>query len=746
MLRHFSLALLALGFGIGPVAGAIHYVSPGGSVGFHDGAPVPVTTFRDALARSQPGDVIQLVPESPAADAAAEFRQRIVITGLEGAPNQPITVRGLGARTIIKGKSIDEIRGTPRIAGLGARLNPARPRDILADLAPPLHPTARANGMRLFSIGDQNEVKTCFVIENARWLVFEDLTFDDCWLPALHITDSQYIALRRSLLLGSSYAMVAFSTRPGRSHHFLVEDNLWIQDMSGYGSTALPECRTPSHEHDCPGAMWKSIPWGVSHHGSYEHFNGALFGAKDIAGDLVFRGNTIRNAYNGIRIVANGCKEGECSLNVEVYGNTFAYLRDNPIEMEHWAHNWWIHDNVFKNSHAWLSTDGMGGGPVLFFHNTGWFTDMPARECQDTWRNDQAFDYRSGRPSGQPTEEAECGRSRRGTVLKLGSREPGDTKPYRYPTAPLYLFNNSWFLRSPVAAGGDTRHLKHWNNAIEFCRPDSRADRQALCTPMPVETSPGRPFYEQRCAPQTFGFRSLWTPTGSLFADCFGWDAQGASYEFDFDISAAGFPPNLVDRARLAQEANGLVANPQFVDPERGDFRLQPGSPARDSGCTIRLRPNGTLACEADATTPRPNRGAIQQVPGARPAPYTHRFPVGATRGAYYEHPRVVKADWTGTGAETTLVLSFSIPVRLDSGDAQVLVRQRGQTIPGQGCILSTDKSALACRFPGDLSAVPPVELDLIIPRTISSAAPMAGSHRVITVWGSYPRTVSFKP
>src|SRR3546814_11168864 len=78
--------------------------------------------------------------------------------------------------------------------------------------------------------------------------------------------------------------------------------------------------------------------------------------------------------------------ERPCSVNVEVYNNDFFFIRDNPVEIEGWAANWRIHGNSFVNSHSWLSMDGMQGGPVYVFGNTGTFDSTPGGSCGETWR------------------------------------------------------------------------------------------------------------------------------------------------------------------------------------------------------------------------------------------------------------------------------------------------------------------------------------------------------------------------
>ena len=119
--------------------------------------------------------------------------------------------------------------------------------------------------------------------------------------------------------------------------------------------------------------MWQTVPWGSSHHGTFEHYNGALLGGIDIAGPIVFRRNRVIGAYNGLRLKAADCEmlpvaqttRLTCPFNdgVWIYDNTFSFLRDNPIELEIWATDVRIFANEIHNSHAWFSFDGLGAGP-----------------------------------------------------------------------------------------------------------------------------------------------------------------------------------------------------------------------------------------------------------------------------------------------------------------------------------------------------------------------------------------------
>jgi hypothetical protein len=75
-----------------------------------------------------------------------------------------------------------------------------------------------------------------------------------------------------------------------------VERVTWIQDPSRHRSDPLDRiCRDGlAWQVGCPGDMWRSVPWGVSHHAAFEHWNGALLGGQHVRGDVMFRDNIVK--------------------------------------------------------------------------------------------------------------------------------------------------------------------------------------------------------------------------------------------------------------------------------------------------------------------------------------------------------------------------------------------------------------------------------------------------------------------
>lgn len=468
---------------------------------------------------------------------------------------------------------------------------------------------------------DQSSLTRCFHVTKSSWIEFENLHFKDCWLPAIYTADSKNIALKGSFIEGSSYAVFAYVTPtwnkkdrrwvtdPNGSSGFVIKDNIWFQDTSGFGPGRKPECRELNVKESCPGAMWSSIPWGVTHDTLNEHMNGALFGAINIAGDVTIQGNVIRYAYNGIRMITDDvCEPGSncfsnANKNVTVSANTFAYIRDNPVEPEGRAQNWRIHGNDIHNAHGWFSLDNVRDGPIYIWGNIGWWNERPAEWCDDNdpitgepkWLERKKVNFERGGwrwlDKDDKTESLECKASRRGTVIKIGDAEEQKEKQ-------IYVFHNSWRLRAPLISDGKTGTIHHWNNAIQFtgCDPDSTAQCPAALDPHCDE---GTSDY------LTPGDRSV------AFA-CVDKAQVGdtASYDFHNDISSQGFPPDLSKEPPLPPGKDGFNLN--FGDPKRGDFTIKDGSDAIGAGCRVVAQDDGVLTCDPVAGgEPRVDVGAF---------------------------------------------------------------------------------------------------------------------------------------
>jgi hypothetical protein len=413
-----------------------------------------------------------------------------------------------------------------------------------------------------------------------------------------------------------------------------------------------------------------------------------------------------------VRLRANRCPLYEvCGANVEIYDNDFQFIRDNPVEPEDHAENWWIHHNRIYNGHAWFSLDGVSGGPIYIFANVGWFDDKPARRCvQRDWAADRTI-----QPGKRyvPTPEGECSRSRTGKVIKLGP-DPVELKE------PIYVFNNSWYVRAPLIAGGRAK-FRAWNNATEFCDPAALPSGMCVAEyetePVCVQSPAG--------AADPFANRFPLEFDRVPFFDCFAASPGDESHhgisnhpDFPDKLDAAGFP------------FAGWHGDPGFVNAHAGDFRLRPDSIARGKACVVTRRPNGSLTCETNTRPAAPDIGAYQ-------GDVLIEGPEFIYRGD--ERPRVMKVAWRTSENAVELEIVFSTPIQDPPDDTHAVLRVEGGSSVGSERCRRLETTGLACRFPG-LQAIPPKTATLLLPRSIKSPG-----GKPVTLWAAPITNLAFQ-
>jgi len=618
-----------------------------GAIRGPDGAPIsgPVMALRDALNRAYPGVTIQLLPGTYTRDTPDEG----ILFPRDGSPDKPITLRGTGSGTVIDGRTeasklFSLVFGTSEE---GALLVP----DFLRGV-------------------------NCVRLDGKQWIVLENLTFLRCADAAVYVRNSQYVTLRGSTIIGGLYAVFATGVR---SHHLLVEDNVWIQDPSE--------------------AMWKRIHWCEYKYGDLKAQAGALFASLDIPGGVIVRGNKVHNVFNGVRMDVSRAKRaripkrpswiGKLNTNVEVYDNDFSFTRDNVLEPEFDATNWWFYGNRIRNAHAWFSFDGLWGGRWYLYDNVGWFDDKPGRDCAANPVCEHWADWHPAAPE-QCTDPHDGGR-----VFKF-------RPDARYAPGPLYVFNNSWYLRASVIKDGRLGYIGHWNNAIAFCRPEDYPD--GLCEAV-------KPFFN--------GF--LW---------------DGDNYSFKHDMSNhPDFPTGLRAQGYRVTGIGLSPDRPLFDNAAQGDFILLRDSPGRGAGCVVAEDDQGRLQCDdPPAQGQGPDIGASAD--GSRPPGVDFLSYDG---GLYEDPPRIVRvelpAEVPGAAAPSPLRVVFSSPVVLMASDIRAEIDYAEEpSITSEPCAVVG--RALTCPVAAGLppTAVTGVRLpDAIVGPTGALA----------TTWGSVSDLVS---
>jgi hypothetical protein len=394
-----------------------------------------------------------------------------VVLYRKGRAGAPLTLRGCGGAT------------------LDGRRNAVRPRAIQE---------IDARGFAFFRLVGCNDIR------------LEQLTVQNCWPTAIHIEDCRDIRCANISFDGATYGIFAKGLDTRR---ILVEHCSWQQDPT----------------------IWSGVNWSEVHDPPHPRraFDGDFFRSWRIGGDVVIRRNYISHAFNGVHLFAAPDDDpSTVSRNVWIYQNTFAFIRDNAVEAEHAAWNWFVFANVILNCHVWLAFENCLGGYWYAFGNRGWFT---------------------GRPG--PAGDCNIG----GGIIKASNNKRLNSALYAY-------FNNSFYVRGPYLKKGRLRRFRHFNNAIEFAEARFHAEGLVIDGRNPFAGGGPDPRCDGSLDPPK-GFTKDWGEFDIRFAN---------------DIVLHPDYPDGIRRAGWPVEGRG--ADPGFGSGRSGDFMLTPASPCRGAG------------------------------------------------------------------------------------------------------------------------------------------------------------------
>ncbi len=249
-------------------------------------------------------------------------------------------------------------------------------------------------------------------VRNSSWIDFSKIRFRNGWTLPIQIDNSSYVTFAYCQFAGGKRVI---SVGGDSSHHILVEHCSW--DQGGEKLWTV--------ERDTAGVD----AWTSMHHGNMAYYNGSLIDFSGTGGSMVVRYNTIVNAFNGIRYRG---RPGHDS-NVEIYGNTISFIRDNDVEPEYYTYNLHIYHNVSHNIHRTLSVDNVEGGNIYYYGNVVTTDTDPwsTKVCAGFWK------------------------------IYSGPRKL---------SYPVYLFNNSLYGTGHAFATTRDRiiRVRHWNNAYYF--------------------------------------------------------------------------------------------------------------------------------------------------------------------------------------------------------------------------------------------------------------------------------------
>lgn len=606
------------------------YATPNGGPGYlREDKPITTTAKLEeiiAFLGSLPDDKhieIQLLTEERPDKLTVYQRAQYnpyLIQSYGGSANHKLIIQGI----VQDGKWLTQFNGKPLIkitdpdtaaplADIAVEELPIAPvgagdlNDFLAELAT-MDPQSKLD---LLALGQSAKYPIhCLEIRDSAFIVLRDLAFEDCWLSAIYIAETTRLSVFGSRFVGSRDAIFAAATSdPEKARYYEIAYNTWSSDLGK--------------------AIWHTVPWGVTHDGIHATRNGSLFASRNIAGSVKFHHNTIQHTYNGIRLVARK-KEGECgqkcvdktNRNVEIYSNRFFHVRDNPIEPEGRAERWAIFDNEFYNSYAPVSMDGVRDGPIYVWGNRAWYDELPGALCVDGvhWTRGTVYFFSKKDPGWRRVDPAGeydpyCATHRSGRVFKLGplarNASEADTLPATVNELPdLYVFHNSWYIRSVLFGGGLVRKLRHWNNAIFFTNcattggDSCRVMETAAEMPYGIYPTPdGQAVY--------YNFFSVYDPADLNEDDLS--KSERLKYKSDHNVSNRGFPEiDGLDEASMGS----VTADPMFEAPALGNFALQDRSPALRAACKVEYeRDDRELKCAPFDHEPAADIGAIQSDP-----------------------------------------------------------------------------------------------------------------------------------
>ncbi len=344
-----------------------------------------------------------LDPGSEVIFAAGNYEE-ILELELKSAPDDVLTIlRGEPGAIITMGLSAEEYRETGNV------------------LAKAVQDRGGFPGLYPYKMNGRFKLKNCANV------IIENLTFEKSWPTHIAIENCQDLIIRTCEFQDATFAIAATGEA---TYGITIEECNWVQDRQ-------------------PGRMWLDIPW-FRIHGDQEDkhppvdvkedwrlFDGDFFRAEDIAGGVTIRHCKIGQAFNAIHLY-NTKLDPRISIDINVHDCHFYEIRDNVLEPEKAAFNWWFWNNTIKNAHKPFSIDVVKGGAFYIFSNLWWFDSIQGPEDID--------------------------KNRGGGMFKFSKKIP------KKRMARSYVFHNSIATRSDYARKGLLYGLQHLNNAIWVIR------------------------------------------------------------------------------------------------------------------------------------------------------------------------------------------------------------------------------------------------------------------------------------
>jgi len=246
----------------------------------------------------------------------------------------------------------------------------------------------------------------------------------------------------------------------------------------------------------------------------------------------------------------------------------------------------------------------------------------------------------------------------------------------RYLDKPLHVYHNSWHYKRSFHANRFQRNVRHFNNAYHFTR-----------------------------GPKDGGL------------DLEGWEKKMEPWHNVFDNDCSNLPWPRAIRVN-EQEQHGIVADPAFMNPGAGDFRLRPGSPCIDAG---RVIPGFTQSYVGKA----PDIGAYENGVLVDGPAFRYVSPPGGDQ--YREKPRIVRCRVKGRE------LKIEWSAEIDPGSAKagaVRITADGAAVPVEKVAFPESGFAMLLTLGADVS--PKSALDITF-----SPLPRGKNGQTATMWAA---------
>lgn len=461
--------------------------------------PVTPANVQERLDHAAAGDEIVLRP--------GIYRQRLRMERRNGTATRPIVVRAEPGAILDGGMTAEGYRLTAN--RLAADVHAGRVPGVPAGAYPGLWPW-KGQG--------QLSLRRC------RHVQLVDLEVRGSWPTLIALDGVRDIRIAGARLQDGAFAIAALGAGTAG---IAIEGCNWVQDP-------------------VPDRLWKRIAWARIHGDPEEDgpvdlpndwrlFDGDFFRGDGIRGGVRITQCCVSAAFNAIHLF-NTADDPDLARDVEVAHCTFRQIRDNVLEAEDCAHNWWFHHNEVIDAHKCFSIEQKRSGWLYIFANRLWFESVPGSADDD---------------------------HRGGAVIKAA-------KSFNPSQGGHHVFHNSIHSRSGYIQKGLLTRFRHANNAVRFVRGGEPGHEQPINVLGELAAAPGD--IERR-------FTTAWRQLAISFRN----DVM-AHGSWPEGLRAAGYP---ID--------HGLGADPGFRDPFGGDLRLAAGSPCRGRAAELRVAlPDGS--------------------------------------------------------------------------------------------------------------------------------------------------------